>query len=277
MAKNKSPKRVVNTASNSVSRVGRKIGGKVQRHGDRSSRKILTSPQRLAVISQLEQKVVELETANNDLNNLLVSTEIATIFLDRKFHLMRFTPAATRLVRVRDSDLGRPLVDFALNFNDDALLKDAQTVLERPEPIEAAIQDTEGRWHLRRVAPYRNEESRIEGVVLTFVDITLRRKLAHQSLNEELERHLAELANVERQRLGRDLHDTLGQQISALGMMITALRQKIGAKSPWADEIGRLEANVDAAKLQLRSLAKGLLPVDVDAHGLRVALSELAE
>jgi signal transduction histidine kinase len=277
MAKNNQPKPVVNRASKSATRVARKIGGKIQRRGDHLARKTLVSPRLLAVTSQLEDKVIELETANNDLNNLLASTEIATIFLNRKFHLMRFTPAATHLVGVRNSDLGRPLGDFALNFTDEALLKDAQTVLEHTEPIEAAIQDSEGRWYLRRVIPYRDEENRIQGVVLTFVDITLRRKLARQSLNEELERHLAELANAERQRLGRDLHDTLGQQISALGIMITALRQQMGAKSPWTDEMARLEANLDLAKSQLRLLAKGLLPVDVDADGLRVALTELAE
>ncbi|MGH8567021.1 MAG: CheR family methyltransferase, partial [Gammaproteobacteria bacterium] len=124
------------------------------------------------VNNQLEQKVTELEASNNDLNNLLASTDIATVFLDRGFCLKRFTPATKRLLRVIETDVGRPISDFALNFTDPDLLPDAERVLNRLAPIEREVQGVEGRYYLRRILPYRTEDDRIVGVVVTFDDVT---------------------------------------------------------------------------------------------------------
>ncbi len=143
---------------------------------------------------QLEQKVLELEAMTDDLSNLLKSTEIATIFLDRQFCLRLFTPAAKRMLRVIDTDVGRPMADFAQKFTDLQLLGDAKLVLEKLTPIEEEVQTHDGQWYLRRIAPYRTEDDRINGVVITFVDIH-QRKL-HESdlkeLAEKLERRVVE-------------------------------------------------------------------------------------
>ncbi|MBC8873605.1 MAG: PAS domain S-box protein [Planctomycetes bacterium] len=124
------------------------------------------------VNSQLEQKIGELESTNNDLNNLLSSTDIATIFLDRRFCIKRFTPAATRLFRVIATDMGRPIRDLALNFRDESLLADAESVLGDLTAIEKQVESEDGRSYIRRIMPYRTEDNRIDGVVITFVDIT---------------------------------------------------------------------------------------------------------
>lgn len=124
------------------------------------------------VNSQLEQKVDELESSNNDLGNLLSSTEIATLCLDRQLRIKWFTPAMTRLVKLRGPDAGRPLADFAQQFTDIDLLSDADTVLQRLAPIEKQIESDLGERYLRRIYPYRTEDDRIDGVVITFVDIT---------------------------------------------------------------------------------------------------------
>jgi two-component system CheB/CheR fusion protein len=124
------------------------------------------------VNSQLEQKVTEQEAMTNDVINLLASADIATIFLDRGFRLRRFTPAATRLLRVIESDVGRPIRDFARNFTDERLLADAEKVLERLTTIELEVQDYQKRWYLRRILPYRTADDRIDGVVITFTDVT---------------------------------------------------------------------------------------------------------
>jgi PAS domain S-box-containing protein len=94
---------------------------------------------------------------------------------------------------------------------------------------------------------------------------------------KRLEQQLAELADDERQRLGRELHDTLGQQFTAIAMMASTLRLQVAATSPQNEVLAKMEANIEEAKRQLRSISKGLLPVEVDAHGLTVALEELAE
>src|SRR6202044_45225 len=97
---------------------------------------------------------------------------VATILLDRELRIKRFTSATAKLLRVIESDIGRPIGDFARNFTDDELLSDAHRVLENLTPLTKEIQDNKGRSYLRRIVPYRTEDNRIEGVVITITDIT---------------------------------------------------------------------------------------------------------
>ncbi len=128
------------------------------------------------VNSQLESKIQELETTNDDLKNLLSSTNIATLFLDREFRIKRFTPPMTQLLSLLPTDLKRPISDFAQKFTDSRLIADAAQVLATLTPIETEVRTETGRWYLRRILPYRTEDDRIEGVVVTFIDFTERRK-----------------------------------------------------------------------------------------------------
>jgi two-component system CheB/CheR fusion protein len=144
------------------------------------------------VNNQLELKITELETAHNDLSNLFQSTDIATIFLDRNLRIRRFTPATQRLVRVIASDIGRPFADLVLNVDDARFMPDADRVLRSLTPIEREVRDPEGRWYLRRTVPYRTQEDHIDGVVITFTDITRPKSEqdAIRSLNEELRKRV---------------------------------------------------------------------------------------
>jgi two-component system CheB/CheR fusion protein len=157
------------------------------------------------VNNQLEGKIIELEATNDDLSNLLISTNIATIFLDTLFRIRRFTPAATRLVNLIQADAGRPLSDLTIKFTDPDLLPDAQAVLKKLIPIEKEVRTQDDRWYLRQVLPYRTEDNRIVGVVLTFSDITDQKQAKErtQKVNEELELHVqqrtAELESVNQQ------------------------------------------------------------------------------
>ncbi len=126
------------------------------------------------VNNQLEEKVQELERSNNDTSNLLASTDIATVFLDTGMRIQRFTPQTAKLLNLRSGDTGRPLADLSPNFHDDNLLSDAGLVLERLMPLEKEITANDGAHYLRRIQPYRTHDNRIEGVVVTFVDVTLR-------------------------------------------------------------------------------------------------------
>jgi two-component system, chemotaxis family, CheB/CheR fusion protein len=128
------------------------------------------------VNAQLESKIQEVESTNDDLRNLLSSTDIATMFLDRQLRIKRFTPAITQLVSLLPTDLKRPLADFAQKFTDHRLMTDAELVLTNLMPREAEVQTESGRSYLRRILPYRTEEDRIEGVVVTFTDLTERRQ-----------------------------------------------------------------------------------------------------
>jgi two-component system CheB/CheR fusion protein len=130
------------------------------------------------VNGQLHEKVQELETANNDMANLFTCTDIATVFLDRDFRIRRFTPPTTRLFNLIATDVGRPIGDIVKRFTDDDLLHDAQQLLGDLTSREKDVRTEDGRWCARRIVPYRTLDNRIDGVVITFVDITERKKAA---------------------------------------------------------------------------------------------------
>jgi two-component system CheB/CheR fusion protein len=123
------------------------------------------------VNTQLEDKVAELEQANNDLDNLLTSTNIATIFLDANFHVRRFTPAATRLFTLTPAHVGRRIGDVVGRGIDPDLPQDSEAVLARLGSISKEVQGPDGRWYVRQALPYRTRDNRIEGVVITFSDV----------------------------------------------------------------------------------------------------------
>jgi two-component system, chemotaxis family, CheB/CheR fusion protein len=129
------------------------------------------------VNAELQTKVADLTTANNDMNNLLAGTGIATIFVDHGLHILRFTPAANRIINLIPGDVGRPVGHIVSNLvGYDRLIKDVQAVLDTLIPKEMDVQTTEGWWYTMRILPYRTLDSVIEGVVLTFVDITEEKK-----------------------------------------------------------------------------------------------------
>ena len=121
--------------------------------------------------ARLEEKVDELETVNNDVVNLLSSTNIATVFLDKELKVKRYTPASTRLFSLIPTDAGRPVEDILCRFDDDTLLADSTRVLADLTPLSKEVQADDGRWYIRRITPYRTQDDRIEGVVITFVDV----------------------------------------------------------------------------------------------------------
>ena len=139
------------------------------------------------VNAQLEEKVADLERTNNDLDNLLASTHIATLFFDRDLRIKRYTPASTRFFNLIPSDLNRPVADIANKFSDAHPLSDAQQVLDTLTPIEREVRTLGGEWYIQRVLPYRTHEDRIEGVVVIYTDIT-ELKRGEEALRESEER-----------------------------------------------------------------------------------------
>jgi two-component system CheB/CheR fusion protein len=130
---------------------------------------------------QLEERNEELRTLTSDLDNLLVSADVPTIFLDQELRVRRFTPGAAAVLRIRAGDLGRPLADLSLRVQDDGLLADAERVLTDPTPIEAEVSGEDERWFSRRVLPYHTPDGRVDGVCLTFHEITALKEAAAES------------------------------------------------------------------------------------------------
>jgi two-component system CheB/CheR fusion protein len=124
------------------------------------------------VNQELKSNVDELAHANSDLHNLMASTAIATIFLDRDLRITRYTPTAIELFSLIPTDVGRPLTDLTHRLDYAGLERDAHRVLENLVPIEREVGRAGGRWFLVRLLPYRTMDDRIAGVVLTFVDVS---------------------------------------------------------------------------------------------------------
>ncbi|TWU24990.1 Chemotaxis protein methyltransferase [Novipirellula galeiformis] len=135
----------------------------------------------LATTNQLlGSKVEELERKHADLENLISATEIPTICLGIDLTIRWFTPAAQSLVRIRDTDKGRPLSELAHDFQDESLTAECERVLAELQPIENEVDCRDGRCFVRRVIPYRLNGDQVGGVVVTMIDITARKQREEQ-------------------------------------------------------------------------------------------------
>jgi two-component system, chemotaxis family, CheB/CheR fusion protein len=146
-----------------------------------SKKELQSLNEELTVVnSRLEEKVRELEGANTDFDNLLSSAKLAVIFLDTSFRIRNFTPQAADLFRVIRSDVGRPIGDLTHNFTRGDLLADARHVLKTLATVEREVQTQDGRWFLREMLPYRTRDNRIEGVVVTFHDVSRLKQIQYE-------------------------------------------------------------------------------------------------
>ena len=133
------------------------------------------------VNNQLQDKVAELESANNDMANLLNCTDVAIVFLDNNFRIKRYTSPATRLFNLIPTDLNRPISDITAKFTDGTLQQDIEQVLRTLTPQEKQLQTPDGCCWNRRITLYRTLDNRIDGVILTFTDITQVRRADEQA------------------------------------------------------------------------------------------------
>jgi two-component system CheB/CheR fusion protein len=150
------------------------------------------------VNSELKLKLDAISRAHSDLQNLVAATEIGTMFLDSSLRIKRFTDRITDLFRITLSDEGRPITDFAHQLEYEDLVKDARAVLADLAPIRREIRNRNGRWYDMRMRPYRTVDDKIDGVVLTFIDISERHQMERQLRESERrlgqEQHLVELS-----------------------------------------------------------------------------------
>jgi two-component system CheB/CheR fusion protein len=216
------------------------------------------------VNSELKLKLEAISRAHSDLQNLVAATEIGTLFLDSGLRIKRFTDRITDLFRLTLTDEGRPITDFAHQLEYDDLVKDARTVLADLTPIGREIRSRNGRWYDMRVRPYRTVDDKIDGVVLTFVDVSERHQV-EQALRESerrlgQEQHLVELSRdpifvwdydggiVDWNRGSEELYgytreEALGKQKELLlattvpGSSFAELKKKLEQDGSWAGEL----------------------------------------
>ncbi|HEV2455974.1 MAG TPA: PAS domain-containing protein, partial [Verrucomicrobiae bacterium] len=150
------------------------------------------------VNSEMQVKMDELSRSNNNMKNLLNSTDIATLFLDNGLNVRRFTTQAAKIIKLIPGDIGRPLTDLASDLVYPELARDAHEVLRKLGFAEKPVSTRDGRWFTVRIMPYRTLDDRIDGVVITFTDITTAKTLEaklrekHAVLEKRMARDTAE-------------------------------------------------------------------------------------
>ena len=258
---------------------------------------------------ELKIKIEELTEANDDFTNLINSTDIGTVFLDRSLRVNFFTPGARAAFNLIPSDIGRTLLDITNKLKYQHLLQDVQKVLETLHSIEREVHSNDDHWYRMRILPYRTADERIEGIVLTFMDITeskrasveleharelLQTKVtertrdladANESLSAEVDRRrtsdearlklLSQLVTAqeqERHRLARDIHDQLGQQLTALRLKLEALKSQSGKREALQQELSELLRITSQLDDDVDFLAWEVRPLALDDLGLAQAL-----
>jgi two-component system CheB/CheR fusion protein len=218
-----------------------------------------------ALNSQLQETLERQRTTSNDLQNVLYSTDVATLFLDIDLNIRFFTPATRSLFNVIPSDIGRPLADLNSLAADSLLPADARTVLQTLAPLEREIEAQSGAWYARRVLPYRTQDNGVEGVVVTFVDITERR---HAADALEAAKRQAEVANLGKSRfLAAASHD-LRQPLQTLSLIRGVLAKRITEGKN--EEALKLVARLDETAAGMSGLLDALLDINqIEAGTLR--------
>lgn len=134
---------------------------------------------------ELQSKVKDLSHINNDMENLLNSTDIAILFLDEALHVRRFTRQAAKIIKFIPGDVGRPITDIASDLLYPELAEDAQEVLRSLAFTEKSVASRDGRWFIVRIMPYRTKGNMVDGVVITITDFTVSKKM-EETLQEAI-------------------------------------------------------------------------------------------
>jgi two-component system CheB/CheR fusion protein len=212
------------------------------------------------VNTELQTNVADLSRLNNDMNNLLAGTGIGTIFVDLQMRILRFTPAATQIINLISSDVGRPVAHIVSNMvGYDQLTADIQAVLDSLIPTQRDVQTLDAAWYTMRILPYRTLDNTIEGAVLTFADIS-EAVATREALREANE--LVRLAVVV-----RDAHDAI--TVQDLGGSILAWNPGAVRMYGWSE--------VEALAMNVRDRIPAGLREDALAKVLQLSQAEILE
>jgi two-component system CheB/CheR fusion protein len=218
-----------------------------------SREEIQSINEELTTINQEHQGTIEeLKRTNADLQNLIESTEIGTVFLDRALRVRRFTPAAAALFNFVAADRGRPLAHITHRLDYDALVDDARGVLDSLERVEREVKSQAGDWYIVRIGPYRSPDGGIDGAVLTFFDITARRRVEEELREAKI---LAESANLAKGTFLATLSHEFRTPLTGMLMYVDLLR----LDGPLTPEQERNIGHVKAGGWHLASMIDEIL------------------
>ena len=211
-----------------------------------------------ALNAQLQETLERQRKTSDDLQNVLYSTDVATLFLDNNLKIRFFTPATKSVFGVLPTDIGRPLADLHSLVADDGFFDDAQAVLRDQTPVEREVTAPKGVWFSRRIMPYRTQKKGMEGLVITFTDVTDRNQAAHAL---EMAQESSDMANAAKSRfLAAASHD-LRQPLQTLKLLHGLL-----VKSPTVEKRENLVARLGETVTAMSDMLNTLLDINqIDA------------
>ncbi|MEO3429596.1 chemotaxis protein CheB [Pelagibius sp. CAU 1746] len=231
-----------------------------------------------ALNSQLQEALEQQRSTSNDLQNVLYSTNMATLFLDTNLNIRFFTPATKSLFNIISSDIGRPLSDLNSPAFDWSVLADAETVLQNLVPVEKEVEVADS-WYNRKILPYRTHDDGVEGVVIIFTDITERRRAARAL---EAAKQEADLANIAKSRfLAAASHD-LRQPLQSLSLLQGILSKIVvdekGQKlvALMGQTLGAMTGMLNTL-LDINQIDAGIVQADVDDFMINDLLGRLKD
>jgi two-component system CheB/CheR fusion protein len=232
-----------------------------------------------ALNTQLQETLDRQRTTSNDLQNVLYSTDVATLFLDLNLRIRFFTPSTKALFNVIPSDVGRPLADLHALAIDDMFLADAAAVIATQVPSEREVQAYAGTWYIRRILPYRTHLDGVEGVVVTFTDISDRKRAADAL---EAAKRQAQLADAAKSRfLAAASHD-LRQPLQTLTLLQGLLAQTVeGEKATRLitrldDTLGSMTMTLNTL-LDINQIEAGTISVEIEHFSVDALLRRLRD
>ncbi|MBA3916845.1 MAG: PAS domain-containing protein [Acidobacteriales bacterium] len=237
------------------------------------------------VNDELQSRNLELDRANSDLNNVLTSTNLPVVMVDRGLRIRRLTAASTKTLKVLPSDIGRPITDLSPGFNLPNLGQLIAGVVDTLIPIEREIQDREGHWYSLQIRPYRTTDDKIDGAVIVLSDIDDAKKVS-EILEVRVEERTAAVRKLslkvmtvqddEHRRISRELHDSVGQHLASAKMTIDLLQQaELSGKQ--SDLLSQASQSLDVCMKETRTISHLLHPPLIDELGFSSAAKWFVE
>jgi PAS domain S-box-containing protein len=274
----------------------------------------VVNEQLLAMNQELRRKIGQLAHTNDDLQNLLRATDLATLFLDRNLRITRFTTQAQQIFNLIRADRGRPLAHITHSLEYEHLSEDAANVLANLQSVEREVHSANGCWYLLRLHPYRTTDERVVGVVLTLLDISTRvqteaeLRRAHDELEQRVQERTEELSMAnsllrveiaerarleqertellrklvttqedERRRIARELHDQFSQSVTEFSLGLGMLANPALDSEQREQTLARLQQLTAQIDQDMGRLAMDLRPTALDDLGLLPALQNYVE
>lgn len=229
-----------------------------------------------AIDRELETKFADLQRVNSDLEKVMKANESAIIFVDRDFCLQGYTDKAASIIDFTSSDKESP-------FSFDSIMRDIADGHDIKNHTQKIVTDMNGNSYVMRLRPYRTKDKKVEGMVITLIDIT-RIKAAQVSVGKknkrikELQQQIMKVKDHERWKIGQYLHDELAQKLVVAKYTLNHLRKKVGKREPTVtNELNKLAELIQQGITDIRNLSHDVMPYDVRQEDIGHAFTHLTQ